>query len=45
MTLQEFFALVLQTFPNAFVEEDNYGQLVVYTGMQHDGDDVVPFAS
>lgn len=34
MTLSEFMAKVLDEFPDAYVGEDNDGQLVIYTG-QH----------
>ena len=42
MTFDEFMGRMLGAFPDAVVEEDNEGQMVVYTGLMKDGDDVVP---
>lgn len=41
-TFDEFMATVLEAFPNAVVEEDADGELVVYTRMMQEGDTVKP---
>jgi hypothetical protein len=38
----EFMSAVIATFPQASVEEDNEGQLIVYTNLTLSGDDSCP---
>lgn len=41
MTFEEFYQKVLALFPGAYIGEDNDGQLIVYTGMERNGHEVV----
>lgn len=43
MTFDEFMAKMLEAFPEATVEEDNEGQLVIYTNLIMNGDRVIQF--
>jgi len=47
MTFNEFMHKMLEAFPDATTEEDNDGQIVIYTGlktsMKDDVEMVVPF--
>jgi hypothetical protein len=43
-TFDDMMNAVLAIFPNAQLEEDNYGQIIVYTDLSLDSkDNVVPF--
>lgn len=35
---------VLEIIPDAQFDEDNNGQIVIYTGLKQDDDKVIPFA-
>jgi hypothetical protein len=39
MTFDEMVGKILQVFPNATFDKDNYGQLIVYTDCTTDSDD------
>jgi len=41
MTFEEFYQKVLSIFPDAYIGEDNDGQLIVYTAMERHGQLVV----
>ena len=43
MTLDELSIALRPFLPTHAFEEDNYGQLVIYTDMMLDGTNVVPF--
>ncbi len=43
MTYDELMAAILTILPHATAGEDNDGQLVIYTDMRLDGDNVVEF--
>ncbi len=44
MTFDEFMHKMQEAFPGATVDEDNYGQLIIYTDLMTDADDnVIPF--
>jgi hypothetical protein len=44
MTFNEMIKVVLEIFPNASIEEDNNGQLVIYTNLRLTAnDDVIEF--
>lgn len=44
-SMNEFMRAMLATFPEATVEEDEYGQLVVYTNLTSTGDADAPVVS
>lgn len=44
MTFDDLMRKVLDIFPNATLDEDNYGQIVIYTDLMETKDgEVVPF--
>lgn len=44
MTFNDLMQAILQVLPNATFDEDNYGQLIVYTDMCEDTDgNLIPF--
>ena len=43
MTFDKFMDKVLDAFPEAYVDEDNEGQLVIYTNLKKEGEQVVKF--
>ena len=43
-TLETIMATVLGTFPDAYVGDDNEGQVVIYTGLYSVGDPNTPLA-
>lgn len=45
MPFDEFMTRLLAVLPDAQVGEDNDGQMIVYTGLAHSGDDVVVMES
>ena len=40
MHFNEIMNLILENFPNAELAEDNDGQLIIYTGLESDGNDL-----
>lgn len=42
MTFDSFMTKVLREFPDAQVEDDNFGQLIIYTNLIDIGDDIIP---
>jgi len=45
MNYEEMQKKILEILPNASFEEDLHGQIVIYTGVEESGDDIVPFDS
>lgn len=43
MNINEAMRNILAVFPNATIDEDNDGQLIVYTNMKIQGDMLLPF--
>lgn len=43
MHIVDMEVLVRDIFPNCTFDEDNYGQIIIYTDMMVDGKIVVPF--
>lgn len=43
MTVSDAMRMVLRLFPDSEVGSDNDGQLIVYTGLRVDGEELVPF--
>jgi hypothetical protein len=40
MHFDDIMNLILENFPNAQLAEDNDGQLIIYTGLESDGNDL-----
>ena len=40
MHFDDILNMILEDFPNAELAEDNDGQLVIYTGLESDGNDL-----